>query len=194
MEKRDNKKTKSEIIFDRDKLIAQGELIRRRYGRSNFSINSIINEVNETKEIAKDLRTQQNFPEREENIPFLQPGTTDSLTIDYKNPNEEYQKEILKRLENIDNNLNIIANATIDIHRQLIILDALIKLSNKSIKSIKNQVDTNNKINAEIYETIASSNINNEKGRLEVIEKLISGSANISTITTSIKGILEMMT
>ena len=197
MEKRDNKKTKSEIIFDRDKLIAQGELIRRRYGRSNFSINSIIKEVNEAKEIVEDLQKQKSFSEREGNTPSLPPGTIGFFTIGYKSPkkpNEESEKEILKYLKNIDNNLNKIANATTDIHRQLIILDVLIKQSNKSIKDIKNQVDTNNKINAEIYETIVSSNISDEKERLEVMEKLISGGADISTITTSLISIGNMMT
>lgn len=189
---------KSKIInnYSRERLIAQGELIKKKYGRSNFSINSIIKEVNEAKEIVEDLQKQENFSERERNIPSLPPGTIGFVTTGHKNPenpSEGYLKEILKHLGNIDNNLNNIANVTIDIHRQLIFLDDEIKRSNKSIKDIKDQVDTNNRINAEIYETIVSSNISNEKGRLEVMEKLISGSANISTIATSISSIGEMI-
>lgn len=189
---------KSKIIknYSREELIAQGELIKKKYGRSNFSMNSIINEVNEAKEIVVDLQKQRNFSERKRNISSLPQGTIGFVTTGFQNPenpNGEYLKAILKRLENIDNNLTNIANATIDIHRQLIRLDDVIKQSNKSIKDIKDQVDTNNKINAEIYETIVSSNISNEKGRLEVMEKLISGSANISTIVTSISSIGEMI-
>lgn len=189
---------KSKIINDysSDVLIAQGELIKKKYGRSNFNINSIIKEVNEAKEIVEDLQKQKKFSERKRNIPSLPPGTIGFVTSGFENPtnpNKEYEKEILKHLKNIDNNLNKIAKATTDIHRQLIILDALIKQSNKSIKDIKDQVDTNNKINAEIYETIVSSNISNEDERLKTSEKLISGGADISTITTSLLSIANMI-
>ncbi|PTE43383.1 hypothetical protein [Staphylococcus equorum] len=97
---------------------------------------------------------------------------------------ERREKENNQYLKSLSENVDLIANEFSNVMTNLIILNSLIEKSENSLQQIENQIDTSNKIQAEIFEELVKSNFKNEEERIKAANNLVtkfSGKVELSS-------------
>lgn len=107
---------------------------------------------------------------------------------------EQREIENNEYLRNIDNNVNKISSEFSRVMNDLIIINNLVNCNNNSLQKVADQIDTNNKIQAEIYEELVKSNFEDETERIKTTEKLVNKFSSRVELSANLTQIIQFIT
>lgn len=107
---------------------------------------------------------------------------------------EQREKENNQYLKSLSENVDFIANEFSMVMTNLITINNLIKINNNSFQKIEDQIDTSNKIQAEIFEELAKSNFGSEKERIQTSKKLITKFSDRVELSANLGQIIQLIT
>lgn len=167
-------KDKSEIINNHsiDGLIAQSKALSKNYGKNRSTAVPSKSNSNEGYE------TYQELQYNEERIKF---------------ENNMNLKKIAEDVDTIKANTKIIAYNMIKVDEQLQRLNNTLNKNNLKLTDIKDEIDVENKLLADTYETLASLKINDETSRVESSGELLSSFVDATTLVTNLATIVNIV-
>ena len=102
-------------------------------------------------------------------------------------------KKITEELKNIKVRVENIDERGTNIHGALKLLHLSLESKNMDIKDIKDYIDSNNRVAADIYEAIAAKGIHDEEGRLNAVLKLAGGASDVSTVIENLHDFIKII-
>lgn len=168
----ENNTSEERRLFEHKKVMAQAEVINKKFG------------VNRSVPVPSEL----NF-DKEYNM--LQEMKNKEARIKYEN--NEYLKKVSEDLSTIKVDIKTIANSMTAVNKQLQILNDILNEKELKLVDIKDEIDTENRLLADIYETLASLKIDDETSRIKSSGDLLSSFADATTLITNLTTIISIV-
>ena len=81
----------------------------------------------------------------------------------------------------------------IAVNKQLQLLNDILNEKELKLVDIKDEIDTENRLLADIYETLASLKIDDETSRIKSSGDLLSGFSDVTTLVTNLTTIISIV-
>ncbi|QKQ06009.1 hypothetical protein HSZ49_09280 [Staphylococcus saprophyticus] len=128
----------------------------------------------------------------EETVKILQEVNDEKIKKEFER--EQREKENNQYLKSLSENVNFIANEFSMVMTNLITINNLMKINNNTLQKIEDQIDTSNKIQAEIFEELVKSNFGNEKERIQTSKKLVTKFSDRVELSANLGQIIQLIT
>lgn len=168
----ENDTPKKKGLFENEKVIAQAEAIKKKYGANRST--AVPSKFN----FEKEYKMLQEAKYQEEKIKY---------------DNNKYLKKLSEDVDTIKADIKIIVDNMTMVNKQLQFLNSALNKSNLKLTDIKDEIDTENRLLADTYETLASLKINDETNRVKSSGELLSSFVDATTLVTNIATIVGIV-